>query len=512
MKPSNLLFDIVKSLTPEEEAYFIQLASLQQGEKNYFKIFKHIQKLNDYNEESVKYHFRNEQFVKHFPSEKNQLLHHILRSLRNHRNDNNTEAYINEQIKNIQILFNKSLYRLARRELNKIKVLAYKHELFFSLLEIIDLEKVVIDIEVRFDESDMSALTALMIEKEEILEKLSNLQLYENILADLVNQYNKFPLVRNDLDLKKIESFLNNKELSNTNNAKSKKASITINLCKTICYRLLHKNLELIEIAGLTIKLFEQNEAIISERPQYYILCYSFLGRAYAINNQYNECFTCLDKIRSLQISDIFKPTVLQIAIFTRSIINDSMFYLYTGQFDKHQKIVPYILDGLKKYENKIPKEDLCTINFILFMSHFGINNYSGALTWLNKILNAPEKEVRPDLLRICKLVNLVLHYELQNNSLLTYLFKANQRYYDSNTEVFDFERTFMKYFRKIALLNKKEDNINHYQKMQSELKIAFKDPFQKFALEYFDFEAWVISKIHQITYKEALQIGRKMN
>jgi len=349
MRPSNLLFDIIKSLSTEEENYFRQLASLQQGEKNYIKIFDHLSRLKEYDEEKVKMFFKNEQFVKHFPSEKNQLLHHILRGLRNHRNDYHTEAYINEQIKNIQILFNKSLYRMARRELNKIKILAYKHELFYSILEIVDLEKIVIDIEVRFDVSDMNVLNELMKEKEVVLRKISNLRVYENILDGLVAQYNKYSFVRNEEALKKVEKFLHNNNLTDLKKTQSKKAEITLNLCKTLAYRLLHKNTELIEAAKTTIKLFERNEVIIAEKPLHYILCYSFLSRAYAINQQYNECFACLDKIRSLQISPVFIPTIYQIAIFTRSVINDSMFYLYTGQFENHQKIVPFILKKIEK-------------------------------------------------------------------------------------------------------------------------------------------------------------------
>ena len=34
MKPSNLLFDIIKSLSSEEIKYFKKVSSLQQGEKN----------------------------------------------------------------------------------------------------------------------------------------------------------------------------------------------------------------------------------------------------------------------------------------------------------------------------------------------------------------------------------------------------------------------------------------------------------------------------------------------
>lgn len=512
MKPTNLLFDIIKSLNPEETSSFMQLSSLQQGDKNYLKIYSHLVRQTEYNEENVKKHFKNEPFVKHFPSEKNQLLHHVLRSLRNYRNDNNTEAYVNEQVKNIQILFNKSLYRLARRELNRIKTLAYKHELFYSLLEIIELEKVVIDIEVRFDESDMNQLDELMKEKETILGKISSLLVYESMLTGLTAQYNAYSFVRNEAELAAVEKLVEHPAFNELHINQSKKAVIAANLCKMVAFRLLHRDEELVEAANLTIKLFELDEALIAEKPLQYIMCYSFLARAYAISQQYNASFTCLDKIRSLQISPIFKPMVYQIFIFTRCMINDSMFYLYTGQFEKHQKMVPYLLKGIEKYGDKIPSEDLSTLHYVLFMSYFGSNDYSSALTWLNKILNAPEKEVRPDLFRFSKLLNLILHFELQNTSLLTYLFKANQRYYESSGETREFEKVFMKYFKKIALLSKKPDTTKYYEKMKVEINEAFKDPYQKFTLEYFNFEAWINSKLHGLSYKEALQTARQAN
>ncbi|MGZ3899889.1 MAG: hypothetical protein ACXVNM_02685 [Bacteroidia bacterium] len=509
MKPSNLLFDIIKSLTPEEEGYFKQFSSLQQGDKNYVKIYNHLINQEEYDEKEIKAHFKNEPFVKHFPSEKNQLLHHVLRSLRHHRCGNNTIAYINEQIKNIQILYNKSLYRMARRELNAIKILAYRHELFYSILEIIDLEKVVIDIEVRFDETDMVALEELMKEKEDILDKITRLEFFEDELNELFAQYNKYSFVKNQDNRNRIETLLRKKELTGASAHSSKKALLASHLCRTFALRLLHKDKELIVAATNTIRLFEQDEAVIAEWPVYYIMTYSFLGRAYAINQQYKACFSCLDKIRSLQLNPRFSSVVLQVAIFARSAINDSMFYLYTGQFEKHQKLVPYILSGINKYGDKIQDEERCTLHYILFMSYFGVNDYSGALSWLNKILNKPEKESRADLYRICRLVNLVLHFEMNNHTLLNYLIKAVQRYYDSNPDIYPFEKIFIKYFRKIALSGKKHDHIRYYIAMKEELAIAFEDPYQRFALEYFDLEAWITSRIHKLSYAEALQAGR---
>jgi hypothetical protein len=352
----------------------------------------------------------------------------------------------------------------------------------------------------------------LMKEKENVLDKISDLRYFEDILNDFFVQYNKYSFVRNKEDRERVEATLKSKELYSAKAHSSKKALLASHLCRTFGLRLLHRNNELIGAATDTIRLFEHEESIIAERPLFYIMCYSFLGRAYALDHQYNACFNCLDKIRSLQLSPIFKPTALQIAIFSRSAINDSMFYLYTGQFEKHQKLVPYILGGLNKHDLKIPNEERCTLYYILFMSYFGVDNYSGALVWLNKILNAPEKENRPDLYRICRLANLVLHFELKNFSLLNYLFKANQRYYDSGKDIYPFEKIFMKYFRKIALSTKKTDHSDGYKKMRAELSEAFQDPYQRFALEYFDFESWLDSKLHNLTFREAIQSGRQIS
>ena len=85
MKPSNQLFDLIQSLTPDEEFHFNNSSSIQQGEKNYIKLYNFLKSQEEYDEEEVKNHFKNEVFIQHLASEKNQLLHHVLKSLRYYR-------------------------------------------------------------------------------------------------------------------------------------------------------------------------------------------------------------------------------------------------------------------------------------------------------------------------------------------------------------------------------------------------------------------------------------------
>lgn len=72
MKPSTELFDLIKSLTKSEKRFFKLHSALQSSDKNYLRIFDAIDKQKAYDEEGLKKLFAKEQFIKHFPSEKNR--------------------------------------------------------------------------------------------------------------------------------------------------------------------------------------------------------------------------------------------------------------------------------------------------------------------------------------------------------------------------------------------------------------------------------------------------------
>ena len=108
MKPSNELFDLVKSLTKSEKRFFKLSSSLQTGDKNYLKIFDAIDKQDEYDENALKNLFKKETFIKHFPSEKNHLYKLILKSLRAYHADNSVSSQLKQEIKNIEILYNKA--------------------------------------------------------------------------------------------------------------------------------------------------------------------------------------------------------------------------------------------------------------------------------------------------------------------------------------------------------------------------------------------------------------------
>ena len=111
MKPSIELFKLIKSLSKSEKRFFKLSSSLQSGDKNYLKIFDFIEKQNEYNEEKLKVEFSKEIFIKHLPSQKNHLYKLILKSLRSFHSEESVISILKQEIKNIEILYNKALYK-----------------------------------------------------------------------------------------------------------------------------------------------------------------------------------------------------------------------------------------------------------------------------------------------------------------------------------------------------------------------------------------------------------------
>jgi hypothetical protein len=511
MKPSNLLFDIIKSLSADEIKFFQKASSLQQGEKNYIKLFGFIASLDEYDEEAVKEKFKNETFIKHLPSEKNQLLHHILKSLRHFRIENSVASRIYEQIKDIQLLFNKSLYKQSRKVLNHAKEQAYRYELFYYVLEIIDLEKVLIDMEAHFGEITNITIDKLIQEEIDIFKKIELHTYYEKLLSQLNKLSTRLLFVRTKTDVNAIEKILNDKLLNDTSIINSQKAMITAMHVKGLGYRLLNRNDEMFDSFQSVMYLMEHNPSMISELPKSYVLAHGYIIRYYAIKRLYTDGFKTIDKLKSLWLNPEFKSTDLQIAIFSNSYINEMLLYAYIGQHDKAKNVIPVVIKGLEKYETKINEEELLRIYQVITMVYFGIGEYSKALHWINKIINSNYAELRQDIIRISKLINLIIHFELGNEDLLPYIYKSTQRFVASLDNKYHFETLFLDYFKKVSLSKREGKQVSTFVNFKGEMQKVFEDPYEKNALEYFNFYAWLDSKIHNISFSDAIKI-RKQN
>lgn len=496
MKPSKELFYLIKSLTKSEKRYFKLSSSLQQGEKNYVKLFDAIEAQNEYDEEEVKKAFKGTTFIQHLPSEKNHLYNLLLKSLRSFHSDKSVSSQMQEHLKNIQILFDKALYKECSKIVSKAKKIAREHEEFYFLLELINWDRVLMEegyVRGNFNKS----IDALVKEEEDILEIQRNLAEYQILYSKINYVFRKGGFTRNEKERQIVNEIMDHHLIKGKNTALSLKASTACFYIQGLC-AWTNRDMELANSNFIKVMdRFKLNSALISELPKRYTRVLNHQLQYYIDRKQFNKFYDALDHMKSLGKKPAFKSIDLQIRIFTFSTINELMACQATGDYQRGDVVVQEILDGLELYKYKISKEDIIVYYYNISRHYFGCGDFKKSLEYINKVLNDNEANLRQDIFVYSRLFNLVIHFELGNYDLLDYIIKSTVRFIKKKNRDYAYENTvlvFMKKLLKAQLSHQSLDGV--YVEFKNEINEVYKNPYQRITMEYFDVLSWINSKI----------------
>jgi len=110
--------------------------------------------------------------------------------------------------------------------------------------------------------------------------------------------------------------------------------------------------------------------------------------------------------------------------------------------------------------------------------------------------LDNRNESTRIYLLIFAHILNLIVHYELNNIELLPYIIKNTYRFLLRRKEIYKVEREFLNFIRSSPDLLTKKQRINAFRDLRQNIINITKDPYERIALDYFDFISWLESKI----------------
>ena len=122
-------------------------------------------------------------------------------------------------------------------------------------------------------------------------------------------------------------------------------------------------------------------------------------------------------------------------------------------------------------------------------------------MDYLNNILNSKQK-VRQDIHFFARLLNIIIHYELENFDFSQYLIKSSKHYFSKIEDTFEIFDISIKYFRKLLRIHDHFDKVEELENFHSEvIKITNNNIV---LLNYLNLEAWLISKITNVNFIKA--------
>lgn len=509
MKPSTELFDLIKSLSKSEKRFFKLSSSLQTGDKNYLKIFDAIDKQKTYDEEALKDQFRDETFVKHFPSEKNHLYKLILKSLRSYHSDSSISSILKQELKNVEILYKKALYKECNKFLARAKKLARDHEKFYFLYECITWEKQLLEQAYESGKFDKD-LDALVHEEEHVIAQLRNLAEYHVLYSKINYVFRRNGFARNERQKATVTEVADHPLIKGKNTALSSRAATICYYVQGLCHVTNREH-------DLAFKKFQRVQEIMDDNPKIkadianrYVRTLSHLLFSYLDNNDFDRCLEMIDEMRALPKQNGFDSEDVKVQIFTSTYTAELVVRDRLGDYENAIALADDIEKNLEAFGQKVNKEQEIVFYYNIANVYFGAGNYRNSLKWINLLLNDNEQQLRQDIYIFARIMNLIIHFELGNTDLLEYLLKSTTRYLNKRKKDYEAESVILKYLKKLPKLVYEDDLVGHFESMRTDLNKLFKEHRERVVLDYFDFNAWLDSKIDGVTFAEAAKRHRK--
>ncbi|MFI5150199.1 MAG: hypothetical protein ACHQRM_10745 [Bacteroidia bacterium] len=489
---------LILSLTKAEKRYFKMFTSLQSGEKDYLKLFEAIEKQDEYDEEKIKKQFAKDDFIKRLPAVKNYLYAQILKSLRVLHAGNSIRSRLKEMLEDISNLFEKRLYKQCLKYVEKAKEVAKKNELFPILAELQEWEEKVLLELLDLERLEMS-VNSTLAEEHFLMELRKNTAVYRNLYNRMVLINKRIREARTEDELGLFSEVMSHPLLKSEEHAgcfESKNYFYHIHL---LYNHAKGDNKACLQIALKQLQLIESFPDKMEENPKMHISALQNILLGQIHTHEYNDFYSILTKLRSITLHSLS----LEVSRFVNSTVFEMVMCLDTGEFEKSRELRPALLDGLKKFNDKLNPIEKSTLLYNLFYSYFGTREYSKALEIINQLLNKYEKELRYDLQGAIRIVNLILHYELKNTFLLEHIAVSTYRFLIKSKRLYKFENIVLNFIRrKMPDIYTPKDEILAFRELRKQIIELMADPYERKAFEYFDYISWLDSKIEGQTFE----------
>jgi hypothetical protein len=507
-KYSDDLFNLVKTLTKSEKRHFKIFAARSTGgdDNNNIRLFDAMDAEDEYNEEEFKSKFKKQAFSKNLATNKNRLYETILKSLQVYHAGSSIDAQLSKGLHNIEILYKKTLYSQSLKQLRSIKKLAEKHAKNAILMEVNRWEKLLLEKD-NYENIKPEDIDSIFQYDQAIEKKVATFNLFWNIKSHVFYSLNKKGKPRTETELDNFKKFIDKnllqiKESDHTHETKYLFHHIYSAYYFSIgdysnCYEHLKSNIDHIE----------KNKHLFSSEPNIY---FSVLTNAIYVGSslrKYLESFALLTKLRALPEKMNSKNNEdLSLKLFSSIYSIELSLYSMLGDFEEGVKIIPQVTQGLEKYDDKLNSVRKAYFYFKIAEMFIGVEDYSKAQRWLNKLLNDINISEKEDIYCFAKLLSLIVHIELDNERIIPYALKSAYRYLKSRNRVYKFETVVFKFISKILRAKDSKDIDEANQFLDKELTLLTDDNFEKSAFEYFDFQSWAKSKVNKCSFKELVK------
>lgn len=242
-------------------------------------------------------------------------------------------------------------------------------------------------------------------------------------------------------------------------------------------------------------QILDENPLIKADLPKRYVrtLHYIINGQIELLDLDGARANIAL--MRALPEEPGFSGISIATQVFVAGTICELRLLDRGGEHARAVEMAPDFIAGMEALGDRLHKEYALEFQWCMACAYFGAGQVNKALSWLNKVLNDNETTLRQDIFTYARLFNLVVHYELGNYDLLSYIVRSTQRFLDKRQRANDVEVVLIDGIRKLARASEVAQKRDLFKALHGQLAELLNDPNERLVLKYFDVLAWAEAK-----------------
>ncbi|MEL6695672.1 MAG: hypothetical protein AAFP89_05495 [Bacteroidota bacterium] len=505
MKRPDPLHELIQTLSMSEKRYFKIFAQRHtMGEENkYVSLFDAICEMEIFDQEVLKEKLTEEGLSIGFLSaDKNYLYQLLLKSLSGFHASKTNSLKVKETLHQIEILYEKGLYPQCLALIQKGQKIADQYDLYPVYLELSNWERKVLIQQSRTDE-----VKAALSSAADRLALLDNVNAFMQLYYRMYALRQEIPKARNPEDREQFDDLIAHPFLEDERIALSFQAKLHFWRIHAL-YHLAtdHPEKELQAYRQL-LELMDSSKDYAQEFPYDYVSIY---GRILTLkqNASDEEFLQTLDflqrfpeRIKKSRRNVNFRAQSDAMRISLQRLI-------YLGRFQEAVKTHGQREGFIKKNRSMYTSEEYVQIQYLMAYTWIGAGEYRKALPIINSVINETHDKVAPDYQAFARVLNMVIHYELQNYTLMKYAGDMAIRLLQRRKRLSPSLKAIFRMFKKLARFEGQSagEIIGTLKETKQTLILLYEDPYEAQFLQIFDILSWIDSKVKNISLQTARQ------
>ncbi len=500
---NNYLFDLISRMTKSEKRSFKIFAKRLQSAQSslYIKLFDVLDKSKKYDEIRILNKIP-ELKESQLPNVKSSLYNHLLTCLRMLHRKTNEVIYIREHVDYAEVLYSKGMYRASLDIVDKVKKKALEIQRDTLALGILDFEKL---IESQHVTGSMSPkAVALNEQSDQVVKNLNLTRKLSNLSLLLYGLFLEKGYVKSERGYERLRHFFNSNLPDASENELESLQKVYLYQSYVWFYNLAQDFPNAYRYSVKWVDLYDQDQSLFRWKKILFLK---------GMNNKLNCLFMLNrpDKFipeyeRFLRFSDYHNLSInvksqWQLYVFVHGC---NRFFL-TGEYSHGVRYIAGIDEFLKHENHGWDVQKLTTLYYKMACIYFGAEQYEKTLDYVNLIINKVYSSLLEDLQCFARILSLISHWELGNDTLVSYQVKSVFRFLLRMYNMQSVQREIMRFIRRIPNMIRSEMK-QEFVILKAKLEVISEQQYERRPMLYFDIISWLETKIEGKSFSEIVK------